>query len=81
MQRLDETLKRTVESKDDVPMVEDFPLWPEDETPDFMVLSNTLKFRFIHAYEHWRGNTHLTLSKIIVSTIEKGFRTRSGHKG
>ncbi len=74
----EEFCKRKVESKDDVPMVEDFPLAPEEETPDFKHLDTTLKFRFIHAYEHWRGNTHLTLSKIIVSTIEKGFRTRKG---
>ena len=36
-------------------MVEDFPLAPEEETPDFQHLANTLKFRFIRAVEHWRG--------------------------
>jgi hypothetical protein len=54
---------------DDVPLVEDFPLAPEDETPDFMHLSMTLSLRLIRAMERWRGNTQLTLSRLIVGMV------------
>jgi len=67
-----EFLERRIKSKEDVPMVEDFPLAPEEETPDFQHLANTLKLRFIRAVEHWRGNTHLTLTAIIVRTFGEG---------
>jgi hypothetical protein len=67
-------VERRIKSKEDVPMVEDFPLAPEEETPDFQHLANTLKFRFIRAFEHWRGNTHLTLAAIIVRTFGEGMR-------
>jgi hypothetical protein len=73
-----EFLERRIKSKEDVPMVEDFPLAPEEETPDFQHLATTLKFRFIRAFEHWRGNTHLTLTAIIVRTVEEGMRGRKG---
>ncbi len=53
-------------------MVEDFPLAPEEETPDFSHLSMALRFRSARAIEHWRGNTHLTLTAIIVRTVEHG---------
>ena len=53
-------------------MVEDFSLVPEEETADFQQLANTLQFRFIRAVEHWRGNTHLTLTAIILKTLEQG---------
>ena len=53
-------------------MVEDFPLAPEEETPDFQHLANTLQLRFVRAFEHWRGNTHLTLTAIIVRTFGEG---------
>jgi hypothetical protein len=69
-----EFLERRIKSKEDVPMVEDFPLAPEEETPDFQHLANTLKFRFIRAFEHWRGNTHLTLAEIIMRTLDEGMR-------
>ena len=55
-------------------MVEDFPLAPEEETPNFEHLANTLQFRSIRAIEHWRGNTHLTLTAIIVRTVKEGLR-------
>jgi len=67
-----EFLERRIKSKEDVPMVEDFPLAPEEETPDFQHLANTLQLRFVRAIEHWRGNTHLTLTAIIVRTFEEG---------
>ncbi len=74
-----ERMKRKLESKEDVPMCEDFPLAPEEETPDFQHLATALGFRFVRAVEHWRGNTDLTLTAIIVRTVEEGQRARSGH--
>lgn len=56
----------------DVPLVEDFPLAPEEETPDFMHLALTLQVRSIRAYEHWNGNTHVTLTEIIHKIVEQG---------
>lgn len=72
-----ERLKR----KEDVPMVEDFPLAPEEETPDFKHLATGLRFRFVRAHEHWRGNTHLTLASIIVRAVEQNMRGDHGHQG
>ena len=74
-----EFLERMLKSMDDVPMVEDFPLVPEEETPDFKHLANMLQLRFVRAVEHWRGNTHLTLTSIIVRTVEEGMRGRNRH--
>lgn len=62
-------------------MVEDFPLAPEEETADFKHLATGLQFRFIRALEHWRGNTHLTLTAIIVRMVEQSMRDRGGHQG
>jgi hypothetical protein len=69
-----ESLQRKLWSKKDVPMVEDFPLAPEGETPQFSDLATTLGFRFARAVEHWMGNTDLTLTQIIVRSIEDGIR-------
>lgn len=71
-----EFLERRLKSQEDVPMVEDFPLAPEEETPEFQYLATTLQFRFVRAFEHWRGNTHLTLTAIIIRTAEEGMRAR-----
>jgi hypothetical protein len=49
----------------DVPLVEDFPLAPEDESPDFRDLSMTLRLRAMRAHEHWNGNTKVTLGDVI----------------
>jgi len=68
---LGESLARKLASKEDVPLVEDFPLTPEEETPEFLNLAVTLQYRFVRAFEHWRGNTHLTLPQIIVRTMEE----------
>jgi hypothetical protein len=65
-------------SGQDVPVVEDFPLAPEEETPDFQHLANTLQFRLLRALEHWKGNTHLTLTAIIVRTVNAGLQAGSG---
>jgi hypothetical protein len=56
----------------DVPLVEDFPLHPEEETADPRDLTMTLQLRGMRAYEHWRGNTHLTLADIIHRLVEQG---------
>lgn len=74
-----ESLARRLASMEDVPLVEDFPLAPEEETAEFLDLSNALQFRFVRAFEHWRGNTHLTLSQIIVRTVENHARTYGDH--
>ncbi|HEX9641449.1 MAG TPA: hypothetical protein VGB13_09055 [Candidatus Krumholzibacteria bacterium] len=73
-----ERLQKKLTSGKDVPLVEDFPLAPEEETPDFQHLATTLQFRFVRAVEHWRGNTHLTLTAIIVRTVEEGMRAQGG---
>jgi hypothetical protein len=67
-----EFLNRKIENKEDVPLVEDFPLAPEEETPEFQHLATMLELRLIRAMEHWRGNTHLTLTSIIVRAVEQG---------
>lgn len=54
---------------DDVPLVEDFPLAPEDETPDFLHLQMTLGLRLVRAMEHWRGHTDLTLPRLIIGIV------------
>lgn len=69
-----ERLERRLASKEDVPLVEDFPLAPEEETPDFQHLATALQLRLVRAIEHWRGNTHLTLTAIIVRMVEESAR-------
>jgi hypothetical protein len=76
-----EFMKRKLASEEDVPMVEDFPLYPEEETPEFSDLSTTLQLRAIRAFEHWQGNTHLTLAAIIVRVVEVGTQARGGGQG
>ena len=66
-------LRRKLVGREDVPMVEDFPLAPEEETPEFTHLATALNFRFIRAAEHWQGKTHLTLTAIILRMVEGAF--------
>ncbi|HRI70852.1 MAG TPA: hypothetical protein PK156_41750 [Polyangium sp.] len=40
----------------DVPLVDDFPLAPQEETPDFKHLTIALQLRLFRAHEHWNGN-------------------------
>jgi hypothetical protein len=40
------------------------------------VLATTLTVRFMRAVEHWRGNTHLTLTAIIMHALEQGDLTK-----
>jgi hypothetical protein len=49
----------------DVPLVEDFPLGPEEETPEFRDLTMTLRLRAMRAHEHWNGNIKVTLGDVI----------------
>lgn len=72
----EESLKRRLESREDVPLIEDFPLAPEEETPEFLHLATTLQFRLVRAFEHWQGNTHLTLTAIIMRTVQQNVGLR-----
>jgi hypothetical protein len=65
-----ERLERRLQNKEDVPLVEDFPLAPEEETPDFRHLTFTLHLRLIRAMEHWRGND-LTLTALIMRMVNQ----------
>ncbi len=76
-----EFVERKLASGEDVPMVEDFPLAPEEETPDFRELATTLQLRGVRALEHWLGNTGLTLSAIIVRTLKEKGQIGSGRQG
>ena len=67
-----ESLERRLKSKQDVPLIEDFPLAPEEETPQFGHLTITLQLRLIRAMEHWRGNTDLTLTALILRMVKEG---------
>jgi hypothetical protein len=71
-----EFMERKLKNREDVPMVEDFPLAPEEETPDFRDLTFTLQLRGIRALEHWNGNTHLTLAAIITRMVEQNQQAR-----
>jgi hypothetical protein len=53
-------------------LIEDFPLATEEEIPDFKHLMITLQLRLIRAMEHWRGNTDLTLTALIMRAVEQG---------
>jgi hypothetical protein len=75
------SLEQRLKNKEDVPLVEDFPLAPEEETPDFKHLATTLRLRFARAVEHWRGNTHLTLTAIIVRMVEQNMQAGGGPQG
>lgn len=57
---------------DDVPLVEDFPLAPEEETPDFRHLETTLQLRLLRAHAHWGGDTTVTLQSLILELVRKG---------
>jgi hypothetical protein len=75
-----EFLDRKIKSKEDVPLVEDFPLAPEEEMSEFQYLATTLYLRFIRAVEHWQGNTHLTLTSIIIRAVEQGMFAGPGSR-
>ncbi len=62
-------LQRRFDEGEDVPLVEDLPLAPEEETSDFRDLSTLLGMRTVRAEERWRGNTHITLLHIIQQSV------------
>jgi hypothetical protein len=68
-----EHLERRLKSGQDVPLIEDFPLAPEEETPDFTYLMITLQLRVIRAMEHWRGNSDVTLTTLVLRMVNEGF--------
>jgi hypothetical protein len=72
-----EVMERKIKNREDVPLVEDFPLAPEEETPEFRDLTITLQLRGIRALEHWNGNTHLTLAAIIMRAMKQGTQVHS----
>ena len=74
-------MERMLAEGKDVPLVEDYPLAPEEETPDFQHLATGLGFRFHRAYEHWQGNTHLTLTAIIMRTVQAQMGKQGGFSG
>jgi len=71
------SMERKLKNREDVPMVEDFPLAPEEETPEFRDLTITLQLRGIRALEHWNRNTHLTLAAIITRMGEQNEQVRN----
>ncbi len=76
----EEIIQRKLKDGKDVPMVEDFPLAPEEETPEFRDLAITLQLRGIRALEHWNGNTHLTLAAIIMRSMKQGAQINKNKK-
>ncbi len=54
------SLERRMKSKEDVPMVEDFPLAPEEETPDFQHLATGLQLRLVRAVSAACGPSRTT---------------------
>jgi len=48
-------VERILKSKEDIPLVEDFPLVPEEETPEYRDLGVTLHLRGVRALEHWQA--------------------------
>jgi hypothetical protein len=55
----------------DIPLVEDFPLCPEEETSEFRDLTMTLRLRQGRALEHWHGKP-VTLADFIHRIVEQG---------
>ena len=58
-------IEERIASRKDVPEVEDFPLAPEEETPDFYHLRTTFMLREMRAMRRWNGED-VTLPEIIL---------------
>ena len=71
---IEERERRDIANKIDIPMVEDFPLSPEEETPDFLHLSTILQLRYVRAVEHWNGNTDVTLRSLVKRMVKEGLQ-------
>ncbi len=65
-------LDRRIARREDVPPVEDFPLCPEEETPEYRDLEATLNFRLVRCLQRWQGKD-VTLTEVIVQLVEQGF--------
>lgn len=55
-------------ANEDVPLVEDFPLHPEEETEDMSDVKNVLNFRFLRAGRRWKGE-EVTLRQVIEEAV------------
>lgn len=62
--------KRRTRPRKDVPLVEDFPLWPEEESEDLRDLCATLDLRFIRALRRWNGED-VTLREVIEEHVDR----------
>jgi len=72
-----EALQRFIQGDflgEDVPMVEDLPLYPEEETPDFQELGTVLALRAARAMEHWNGHTEVTIGSLLRLAVAQGNR-------
>ena len=58
-------------TRPDVPMVEDFPLHPDEESPTFSSLKLTLDLRFMRALAHFKGRTEVTLRQVILDMVDR----------
>lgn len=72
---LAEDLARRV---DDLPEVEDFPLCPEEETPEFTSLQLTLDLRFLRALRRWQGRSDVSLSSLILESLRDRLEPHAG---
>lgn len=59
---------RATRERQDVPLVEDFPLHAEDENDDMTDLANILNFRFLRAGRRWNGE-EVTLRQVIEEAV------------
>ena len=62
-----EALQRFIQGDflgEDLPMVEDLPLYPEEEAPDFQEFGTVLALRAARAMEHWYGHTGVTVGSL-----------------
>lgn len=64
--------KRHTRPRTDIPLVEDFPLWPEEETADLHDLRMFLDFRFTRALRRWKGED-VTLREVIEESVHDAY--------
>lgn len=57
--------------REDLPLVEDFPIDPEEATLAFEHLALTLRLRTLRAYEHWKGNTGVILMDLVEQLVRE----------
>lgn len=64
--------RRHTRPRKDVPIVEDFPLWPEEESEDLRDLRMTLDLRFARAVRRWNGED-VTLHEVIEQMVDRAY--------